>query len=253
MRIKARRPPSPSFEISGTLLPTRMTTSANISPPSKNIGNTLTWWMTTTSRSWKSNSRSPSSLPYHCPGTISHGRILASKRVTTLILRSTPHPRSSSEYSRRRMYDNCNVLGKSKNKKWSTTRTLVNPSPTLPVTFRMPNAVASVTCEVTRPKIAGTLAKISVTSVKGLVTRPSTVTQGRQRTSSVSGCQKLIKVTQRRESCWRRNRGKRQMKGRSLIQITMNILSSLSKNPNFQNLCLTLLRKVKSLISIIHM
>jgi len=98
MRIKARRPLSPSFEISGTLLPMRMVTSANISPPSKNIGNTLTWWMTTTPKSQKSNSRLPSSLPYHHPGTISHGCILASKRVTTLILRSMPHPRSCYGY-----------------------------------------------------------------------------------------------------------------------------------------------------------
>ena len=152
MRTKARRLPLPSFEIFGTLLLMRMTTSVNISLPSKNTGNASTWLMTTISRSRKSNSRLLSSLPYCHHGTASHGCTSVSKRAILPTLKFMRHPRNLSEYSRRRTCDICDMLGKPKNRRRSTRHippSLLSPVAFKTVTIKMPNAVANVACVAT--------------------------------------------------------------------------------------------------------
>ena len=120
MRTKARIPLLPLSETSGILLLKRGTTSVSTLQPSKSTESILTWSMTVISRFLRSNSRLQSSPLYPCPGIASCSHTLVSKRAIWLTRRQMLHPRNSSEYSRRRMYNNCDKTGNLKNKRLST-------------------------------------------------------------------------------------------------------------------------------------
>jgi len=137
------------------------------------------------------------------------------------------HLRNSSEYSRRRMCDDCDEMGNLKNKRLSTKPAL--RSLHLRVASTMPNAVAYAVRGTTKPKIVGSLANPNAASAKGSVTRPKTATQGRRRNSNVSGRLMPIGVVARRKGSVTKGREKRRTRGRKWMTMMTNISSSPPK------------------------
>ena len=133
-----------------------------------------------------------------------------SKRVIRLIQRQMLHPRNSSEYSRRRMCNDCNVLGNLKNKRLSIKPVLRS----LPFRVASKIAVAIVVLRTTRPMIVGSAANPSVASANSSVIKPKTATRRRRREFNGSGRPKPVEMGVRRKGLVTKRNMKRQMRGR---------------------------------------